>query len=267
MKYIKEMEIKYVMEYSKHNKYISYFYDPDNCVWNQNNINVVKTFDNIFLSHNNKSFLMTTIKKYVSDEDLYTKMGIPRKLGLLFYGLPGNGKSSTIYAISKEYNRPIYKINLNVPKNKFINQIHSVERGSIVVFEDIDTYHVSHNRLNSSDDKNKDKSNSEKIIMADILEILDGYCFLLDCIIIMTTNHIDKLDSALIRSGRMDHKIEFLNAEPNQIQEIIKYFYGEKLDQTLINKIHQKNLSVSELINTHIIPNLDNLDFLIKSLT
>jgi chaperone BCS1 len=42
-----------------------------------------------------------------------------------------------------------------------------------------------------------------------MLEYLDGYFSLKNCIVIMTTNHPEKLDPALIRPGRVDYHIHF----------------------------------------------------------
>ena len=80
-----------------------------------------------------------------------------------------------------------------------------------------------------------------------------------ECIVIMTTNYVDKLDNALIRSGRMDHKINFANVNNDQITQIIKYYCNENVNPDLIKQI---NISVSELINTIIIPNLNNYSYI-----
>ena len=69
----------------------------------------------------------------------------------------------------------------------------------------------------------------------------------------MTTNHIEKLDSALIRPGRIDHKIEFNNASVEQIRSIIRYFFKRDFIELI-----SINISVSEFINSIVMPNLNN---------
>lgn len=98
------------------------------------------------------------------------------------------------------------------------------------------------------------------------LEVLDGYCYFNECMVFMTTNHIDKLDSALIRPGRMDHKIEFENANKEQIIQIIKYFYNKDISKKTLKHMTM-SISVSELINTIIIPHLDDYRYVIDFLT
>jgi mitochondrial chaperone BCS1 len=43
----------------------------------------------------------------------------------------------------------------------------------------------------------------------------------------MTTNHIDRLDPALIRPGRVDRKVLLDNASSFQVKEMFRKFYSE----------------------------------------
>jgi chaperone BCS1 len=65
---------------------------------------------------------------------------------------------------------------------------------------------------------NVTNSNSQgKISLSALLNVIDGVASQEGRVLIMTTNHIDKLDPALIRPGRVDLKIKFelTNAETN----------------------------------------------------
>jgi len=46
-------------------------------------------------------------------------------------------------------------------------------------------------------------------------------------IMVITTNHPEKLDPALIRPGRIDVNIEFGYCQPDDILDIFANFYGE----------------------------------------
>lgn len=260
IKYIKKMEYEYIDKINSKDSAYNY-YDSPKRKWIDIPINVNKSFDTLFLNSRVKRLLMIATHNFISNNKVYEQLGIPHKLGFLLYGSPGNGKSSVTYVLAKTYNKSIFKIDLAVQKLDFLNQIRNIEQGSIVLFEDIDTCPLSHNRLNSDNEK---KHKNGALQLGDILEILDGYCFLNDCIIIMTTNHIDKLDNALIRSGRMDHKIEFTNATHEQIHQIIKYYYQRDINVSMLKNL---DISVSELINTIIIPNLNNYNYVFNFLT
>ena len=207
----------------------------------------------------------------LQDGAIYKKIGMTQRLGFLFYGIPGSGKTSIIFAIANHYNKQIYNINLKLSRVKFFKQIISIPENSIVIFNDLDTIKVTNKRNieDNTDTKNKkkDKDNendNDCIILADLLEILDGYAYLDKCIIIMTTNHIEKLDEALIRPGRIDHKIEFTYATNNQINQILKYYY--KNYGTNSHNFTKTNINISYLINTVILPNLDDVDVVLDYL-
>ena len=76
-----------------------------------------------------------------------------------------------------------------------------------------------------------------------LLQNLGGVFEPADCIIIMTTNHFEALDSALVRSGRIDKVIKFGYPTWENVldfmrafyktKEVTKTFTGVKLHETL----------------------------------
>ena len=66
--------------------------------------------------------------------------------------------------------------------------------------------------------------------MAFILNLLDGILETPGRIIILTTNHPEKLDSALVRPGRIDINVHFSSCSNETIQDLITNFY-ETIDQ------------------------------------
>lgn len=91
--------------------------------------------------------------------------------------------------------------------------------------------------------------------MNDMLDVLDGYCFLKGCVVIMTTNHPEKIDPAFTRSGRCDHHIVFKPADEYQIRNIFKYFYkGWDVPTPIVNHMLANNIKTSYIISTLIAP-------------
>lgn len=90
--------------------------------------------------------------------------------------------------------------------------------------------------------------------MAHILEILDGYNYLYNTIVIMYTNYIDKIDSAVIRPGRIDHKILLSYADIYQVKKLYQLYYKQDIPTDIAKKIVERNVTTSFLINTCIIP-------------
>lgn len=223
-------------------------------------INVKKTRDNVFIENNIDIY--EQIDTFLSDEtyNLRKKLGIPHKIGFLFYGVPGNGKTSLIYALSNYYKKNLYKINLHDMNDRYlVDAILDVDRGSIVVFEEIDCCEAALSRsdnLSKSNESEKDKT-SNPLRLDTLLEILDGYQYLKDCIVIMTSNHPEKLDSALIRPGRIDFMYEFNYVSRDLFKRIFKFYKDVDLTDVQLDKYYRDGITSSELINQILLPNIN----------
>lgn len=65
-----------------------------------------------------------------------------------------------------------------------------------------------------------------------LLNTLDGVASADSRIVFMTTNHLERLDPALVRPGRVD-LVSFLgDASPYQAQELFERFYGGSTDES-----------------------------------
>jgi ATP-dependent 26S proteasome regulatory subunit len=78
---------------------------------------------------------------------------------------------------------------------------------------------------------------NEKLTLSCLLNILDGVLEAPGRIVVMTTNYIEKLDSALIRPGRIDLICEFKKCTNPSIIEFIQMFYNIKLEPFYVDKI------------------------------
>jgi SpoVK/Ycf46/Vps4 family AAA+-type ATPase len=105
--------------------------------------------------------------------------------------------------------------------------------------------------------KYKDKDDLQKISLletnndnnlSNFLNILDGIQECPGRIIIMTTNKPDILDPALIRSGRIDYKIEFTFATLKDVENIIK-FYWDYHEEIKLNSVINLKYSHADIVN------------------
>lgn len=120
---------------------------------------------------------------------------------------------------------------------------------SIVLLEDIDSAFV-----NREEDK-KVKSAYEglnQVTFSGLLNMLDGVASTEARILFMTTNYIDRLDSALIRPGRIDVKEYIGHATYNQIVRAFQKFYpntDEKLAEEFATKVEsfKRPISMAQL--------------------
>jgi len=70
--------------------------------------------------------------------------------------------------------------------------------------------------------------------LSDILNIFDGVLELNNVILVMTTNHIEKLDPALIRYGRINMKICMDYMRIPEIKKLINHYFDEVPDLSKI---------------------------------
>ena len=110
-----------------------------------------------------------------------------------------------------------------------------VER-SIVLIEDIDA--AFNKRVQTSED-----GYQSSITFSGFLNALDGVASGEERIVFMTTNHLERLDPALIRPGRVDLLEQIDDALPDQAERLFTRFYE---GDTAISEENLKNLG-SEL--------------------
>lgn len=216
------------------NNVLRYHFNHNGDIMVYGNI-VNKTFKNIFLNDNIKSSIIQDLDKFNASREYYESIGLKYKRTYLFYGDAGVGKSSLATAIANYCKRDILTINVSkdMTDSTLISLIAKRPRKSIVLFEDIDCLFDEMNRENDA----KEKTPIMKISLSCVLNILDGSYTPNDIIFIITTNHIEKLDSALKRDGRVNMllKIGLPNEETKRsylehISKFNKTFNPDSID-------------------------------------
>ena len=298
--------IKTYQEYisTKYDKNIQYIFEYNGCEKSEKDAFIYPKFKEYEMKHNKdlltniyfdgKDRLISYIndfvydrtkpENYISDgEAKYVKCGFTFKAGLLFYGSPGCGKTSTIKAILKYTNRNGIIINLN--KVKTCEELEIIFRTTIInekkfnrkqlcfILEDCDAFGSNSNSIKSrnnsdSDEKVKDENslatkiiemnmavmelsstglkNEDELNLSCFLNILDGIIELYGVMIIMTTNYPERIDSALIRPGRFDFKYEFKKMTRANVVEMLKYKFEISNDEW--DKKYSKYLKINDHI-------------------
>lgn len=178
--------------------------------------------------------LYDDIENFTNSKSLYEKFGHPYKRNYLLFGKPGTGKTSIAKVIAQKTNRDIYTLTLDDQMTDaklaeafaYINPV----RPAIFLLEDIDSI-------------TQERDVKSGVTFSALLNILDGAASIKSLITIITANHINKLDEALIRPGRIDMIIEFGKISENQIRQLCKLYeieLSENAYQTLI-ELSDKN--------------------------
>lgn len=221
--------------------------------------NVYKDMSNLYLRKEDKQRLLKCLLQFKENKKLLKELGIPNKLGIMLYGEPGTGKSSTIHAIASFLKKNIYYIQLNEIKTNtqlrmlFNHVTKNCTDGGIIVMEDIDAMtHMVHKRecTVSYDSVKNDKSNiSSELTLDFFLNILQGSLTSDESIFITTTNHLHKLDPAFYRDGRFDIKIEMKAADHYQINNIYERFFSKSIPQSILKTIPEYTFTPATLIS------------------
>ncbi|ESQ47017.1 hypothetical protein EUTSA_v10028293mg [Eutrema salsugineum] len=175
------------------------------------------SFETLAMDPEKKEEIMNDLTAFRNGKDYYKKIGKAWKRGYLLYGPPGTGKSTMISAMANFLNYNIYDLELTAIKNnsELRKLLTATSSKSIVVIEDIDcSVDLTGNRIKkdrNSMERNRGQDKDENsVTLSGLLNFIDGIWSACgqERIVVFTTNHLEKLDPALIRRGRMDMHIE-----------------------------------------------------------
>ncbi|KAK8604918.1 hypothetical protein V6N13_082381 [Hibiscus sabdariffa] len=198
------------------------------------------TFDTLAMHPVKKQEIMDDLRDFADGQSFYDKTGRAWKRGYLLYGPPGTGKSSMIAAMANYLSYDIYDLELTeVHNNSELRKLlMKTSSKSIIVIEDID---CSVNLTNRKKKKNKgnnycdpetscgagdEDGGNSTITLSGLLNFTDGLwsCCGTERIFVFTTNHIEKLDPALLRHGRMDMHIYMSHCSYPALQILLKNY-------------------------------------------
>ena len=147
----------------------------------------------------------------------YTDHGIPYQRGYLLLGPPGNGKTSTVIALASVFNRDIHIVSLStVGDAQLASLVAELPEHAVVLIEDVDCLF---------DQRERKSDASEQLSFSGFINAIDGVSAPPGRVLFMTTNHVESLDPALLRPGRVDRRFEFKNADPDMAERLFEQFF------------------------------------------
>lgn len=222
------------------------------------------TFETLAMDPQKKSEIMADLLDFANGESFYQRTGRAWKRGYLLYGPPGTGKSSMIAAMANFLGYDIYDLELTeVHTNSELRKLlMKTSSKSIIVIEDIDCSINLTNRKNNTSSSRANSSNynvspppgsgvsnsedggGNTITLSGLLNFTDGLwsCCGSERIFVFTTNHIEKLDPALLRSGRMDMHIHMSYSSFAALKILLKNYLGydeDDVERQLLDQLEQ----------------------------
>ncbi|XP_066912376.1 26S proteasome regulatory subunit 8 [Clytia hemisphaerica] len=173
----------------------------------------------------------------VKHPELFEALGIAQPKGVLLYGPPGTGKTLLARAVAHHTECTFIRVSGSELVQKFIGEGSRMVRElfvlarehspSIIFMDEIDS--IGSARIESGGSGGGDSEVQRT--MLELLNQLDGFEPTQNIKVIMATNRIDILDSALLRPGRIDRKIEFPAPNEDARADILR-IHSRKMNLT-----------------------------------
>jgi mitochondrial chaperone BCS1 len=225
----------------------------DGMYWSRCMSRTPRPLSTVILDASQKQTFINDVKFYLhpATRRWYANRGIPYRRGYMFHGPPGTGKSSLAFAVAGLFKLKIYMINLNsntITEDGLAALFQSLPRKCIVLLEDVDAAGMTASRRSEIEKgtcsnindlgkcvkdelkRAKEEDKKARISLSGLLNVIDGVAAQEGRILVMTTNHLDHLDSALIRPGRVDFSIGFGRADLATVREIFCRIYSKLED-------------------------------------
>lgn len=268
--------------------------------WAEYEFQTTRSFQNMFF--NRKEEIISKLDFFLQNSDWYYKKGIPHSLGIGLHGPPGTGKTSLIKCIAKYSDRHIVCLSLKTVKTRkqLFQAFYEAQYNrnnkpdsitfdkKIIVIEDIDClgeivykrgtkissnekhikdvlYTIANTTVSCDDNKASIASiikQDDLITLDDVLNLWDGLLETPGRILIISSNHYDKLDPALIRPGRIDITLELSHVSRETFSEIYTHLFGTKINASQLKRVPDKKYTPAEIMNIYISSNYSENEFM-----
>ena len=193
--------------------------------------------------------LKEVIELPIKHPELFESLGVAQPKGVLMYGPPGTGKTLLARAVAHHTDCTFIRVSGAELVQKYIGEGSRMVRElfvmareaapSIIFMDEIDSIGSARSSSGGGGDSEVQRT------MLELLNQLDGFEPSNQIKVIMATNRIDILDTALLRPGRIDRKIEFPNPNAEAREHILK-IHSRKMN--LMRGINLKSVA-EKLVN------------------
>ncbi len=186
------------------------------------------SWDELFLPSDQKNKIKRTIETFLASKDFYTKHKMPWKRGMLFFGQPGNGKSSLIRTIVSNYAFKAVTIASGSNTEAVIEAFSYAEEQSpsLLYLEDLNSMLQQH------------------VDLSTFLNLMDGVQAKNGLFVIATTNDVKSLPKSITqRPSRFDEIQEISLPDEAMCLTYLTSFFGTEIPKDKLKGFAKKSFN------------------------
>jgi chaperone BCS1 len=202
-----------------------------------------RSLDTVALSED-AAHCIDDARAFLESKHWYEQMGIPYRRGYLLHGPPGCGKTSFCHVLASALQLDVCTMSLaskDIDDQGLVGMMRDAPLRSVIMLEDVDAVFT----------KRDNTDRGSNVTFSGLINAIDGVASQEGRILIMTTNHAEKLDPALLRPGRCDVKILFDRASREQLRAMyLRFFPGcEDRAARFADSLPARGLSLAQVQN------------------
>lgn len=175
------------------------------------------------------------VKNFFENAAVYKAAGVKIPKGILFKGVPGTGKTYAARCIAGDVDCYFMTCTASSLQGMYIGSgaenirnvfegakaLHeATHKGVIIFFDELDS-------LGSREHHNGSASGEEDRTLNQLLAEMSGFEDVEGIMVLGATNYPERIDEALMRSGRFSRQIAIELPEDNERRSLVSYYFGK----------------------------------------
>ena len=206
-----------------------------NAWWMKEKSRPVKALDQIQMRPDDKADLLKDATDHMQSYWWYEAQGESGNRGYLFAGPPGSGKTSMGGVLAGLFGLDIYVLSLGMKSltdEKFAELMRYLPDRGCLFLDDVGANPNFHSRQSQTDgspnfDEHGHPVHGFQMTLSCLLGSLQGIPTRGHRLVILTDNHPERLDDALLRGGRIDKRYNFTLATRQLMEGQFEFLYRE----------------------------------------